>query len=576
MYHIKLTRYLLVVFLLLIFITEGTGMRFGNIFAFHLVLSLPLFLILCNLVTTENKTNKLKILVPIPQSLLFCFFILGSILSTFYSLDIQKSFEQTLIYSAFFLIYILTYNVKSSILKPFSFLSFALSAFFIVFSIYLATLPEEALFRMKPWENFQYIYSYFRTSHPLGAIMIFPVSLCIPFVFNNNRYRKLFTATFIGSLIVLLFTFMRSSLVAVGVSLAIYALIRVSQVKFRRSAGILLLISSVLIVIVTGLSVHNKTSYVFQQINPFGLTLEHKDIFQSRLEYFRQAIIGFSNHPIIGNGPNTFDIVSRTYSYGLRLTDISAHNLILDVLSDTGLFGMFFIAFILFVLAPRIYDLRKENSLQIQGLILTGASVFILYQAFRFHRYTSHVLYFILVLALITKAKNHWEVSKKYIVITSVILFLASQSIFLSTITLKMGNKNIAALLYPLNKSAYATDEILTTNTNMPAEQINLYSRLVENDYYKQHEIGRYYLSQEKKQLALLHLKKSYALYPMQIFPKTVELYELIEQVEGRKSAIAFFTSYLDYYNQAVTAIPNNIRYDDGIKALCEKQHLSC
>lgn len=551
-------------------------MRFGNIFAFHLTLSLPIFLVLESLICADNKVNSPKIHVPVVQSLLFSFFIFGSIISTYFSADIQKSFEYTLLYSAFFIIYILVYNTRSTILKPFLFSSFIVSTLFSLLSFYLATLPEEALLRMRPWENFQYIYSYLKTSHPIGAIMIFPISLCIPFVFNKNRYQKLSIIAFIVSLSILLMTYMRSAFVAIGISLFTYAFVRLNQIQLRRSTGLLLLISSLLIVFTITLSMQNKPSGIFQNVNLFTIALDSKDNLQSRFEYFRQALVGFSKHPIIGNGPNTFDIVSRKHSYGLLLTDISSHNLILDALSDNGLFGLFFIGFIISVLFPQIMNLRKEKSLLIQGYILTAFSILIMYQVFRFQRFTSHMLYFILVLALITKARTHWALPLKTTLIASVIVFLLSQAIFLSTIMQKNGNDTMAILLYPLNKNAYSTNLILSRNKNSKVAQIPMYSRLVENDYYRQQEISRYYLESGQNDLALAHRLKSYALFPMQIFEETHKVYDLMELVKGKTAAQEFFNLYLLQYNHSVAQFPNTTRYDDQIQTFCEEKRISC
>lgn len=100
--------------------------------------------------------------------------------------------------------------------------------------------------------------------------------------------------------------------------------------------------------------------------------IPQKNISGNRTDYWHQAIKGFSDHPLTGNGFNTFNIISNKYRSQSVETASSAHNSILSLLSDNGIF---FTIFILFIIINRLKINFHQNNLFFaifSGLILSS------------------------------------------------------------------------------------------------------------------------------------------------------------------------------------------------------------
>ena len=554
----------------LIFLFEGTGVLQGTWVAYHLILSLPLLLSISCLVDQDDTPKKISI--PTVHALLFGGFIISSVISTVVSRDIQRSFEQTVLLLALFLLYLIMYGNKKNVIQLFVFLTMLIPFLFIGIGLYLTQFENQLFVNAVFSAGFQYVRPLFRTSHPLGAVLILPLALMIPYVFHSKKFRAVWILGFGLGFLLLLFTFMRSAIAAIIVSVCAYIVFSPSLV--HRHIGKITLSVCIVFSIFLGLfSLNASVRNIFQNTNPFDILVENKGIFDARTQYARQAVLGIIERPWWGNGPDTFEVVSRRYAGSPSTVDISSHNLVLDLLSDHGVFGLLFFIFVLYTIITSRADLSGNSRLFTRGLILVSISILVLYQLFRFQRYPAHLLYFILLLGLITKSKKHVYVPISTFILVSGVVFILSQSMIVSSIALKQGLSEFASAVYPLNKQAYMTS--IRNGVILQPEESSMMLRLSRQDYYFQRGIAQHYEDKGDSNRALKYFLSSHELYPIGPFNHIAETYNLIIQVKGTHAAHDFFSQYLKRHMRETERYPH-YNYEDHIRQFCIDQGIDC
>lgn len=105
---------------------------------------------------------------------------------------------------------------------------------------------------------------------------------------------------------------------------------------------------------------------------------------QSRVEYIRQAIVGFIQHPVLGSGPGTFSLVSQEQQNSMKASSWFVHSYPLQLVVETGIIG-FFSTLWLFYLCGRIVLKNSRTTTTSEALILQEAIVIVFaYAAFEF------------------------------------------------------------------------------------------------------------------------------------------------------------------------------------------------
>ena len=215
----------------------------------------------------------------------------------------------------------------------------------------------------------------------------------------------------------------------------------------------------------------------------------------NRIEYYKIGIRLFEKSPIIGNGTGTWKINSLDRSVrNLDSNEASyyAHNDFLQVLSETGLIGLFVYA-IIFVLTLRTILRKWKNKPIFIYLILTfGIIVVDSFFNFPFSR-PQEVILFFLIFAFI----NSDNIKSKKSKISLINIFL----IAISLITLNLSYKEYKSLIsqrslladYYLNTSNIEENKINKLDYKYPSLASNLepVSSLMSNYYIKSNNFDK-------------------------------------------------------------------------------------
>lgn len=237
----------------------------------------------------------------------------------------------------------------------------------------------------------------------------------------------------------------------------------------------------------------------------------------SRLEYWRQGIEAFKDHPLFGVGPGTFSLLSLQYQKSAVTFSWFAHSLPIQTAAEQGILGFIALSWLVIAQTQALRD-KKNNQELLWGVVLIGA-----YSLFEF------VLDYFLVwllfwssVGLLVGQGNSSESHKKgptwQVIFPLGCIAVYYASSVLSTTYLLKGKYDLAFYIAPYD-SAYA---------------------LLFMDKEKQQ------ISTRDVSLILMFHKKS----PVILF-ETAELYR--RKTDGRLA--------MNYYELAVEASPKNSEY---------------
>lgn len=344
--------------------------------------------------------RRLTQLNTVPNALMSVFFA-SYLISTVFSLDLETSllhlwypFMATTI---FFLLSILSIPKKYFVLI--SGLSVVLVFITFVFAFF------SIVFRYSVDNIYYFIFLDHRANHLLGEIrefgkyvslgpyiMLAPVAISALFEKTAELVKKLLAFS------VLLLAVLTAVISNNRIDVLIMAIHFGAYLLLLNKRQIVLLVLPILAVVWFGLTV--TETY-------FGFNLEERilrpeierdqETVSMRYTYWDTAMSNFRNFPIFGTGPNTYNMVSsfplrRYFDYGVSNytvrpdVGIGVHNLFIERLADTGLFGFLsFVVLLLFfartdVLAVlRLYHAGKWQGYRHYILYALGSWSWILY-----------------------------------------------------------------------------------------------------------------------------------------------------------------------------------------------------
>lgn len=313
-------------FFISIALLEGLGVPNGREVAFYLILVMPVFLILADLI--DKRTT----LYPAKLTLLFMVFLILTAISSFFSLDFSRSFPQLLFYLALFLIFLWTYNHQDELKGMIIFLIFSLSVIFSIYSLLPLIWPS-----LIPSHGYQFIFSNFGSHNHLGDFLLLP--LIISFYKSIQTKQRIYLLGLIF-LPFFLLSFSRSaySALIVTLSVLIVYLFRIRKIKMGSLVvGAVLIILALFFFLTSVWEARQipllKGAHQFLEENA---NLQDKFFLANRLAFARQAVLSFKEAPYFGVGPNNFVYASQKYTQTGRWA-YSSHNIFLDILAENGL-----------------------------------------------------------------------------------------------------------------------------------------------------------------------------------------------------------------------------------------------
>ncbi|MBU1117981.1 O-antigen ligase family protein [Patescibacteria group bacterium] len=180
----------------------------------------------------------------------------------------------------------------------------------------------------------------------LADFLVFPIVILTHFLLSKNHDQKSKFRYYIYLIILVPSLFLsnsRSGIVATTIGIAYLFSAKIPH-KFRLSAILSLSLISLF-----------ACFQIFYQ-NPTQKSLDG-----SRLEFWREATIGFIKSPVLGNGPSNFFYLNKKYQNFLQISANYAHNSLLEYLCLNGL--PFTLIFFFSLITSLIFQFRHHHRL---------------------------------------------------------------------------------------------------------------------------------------------------------------------------------------------------------------------
>ncbi|MFH1284892.1 MAG: O-antigen ligase family protein [Candidatus Peregrinibacteria bacterium] len=412
--------YLLLLVFLVVFIINPFGKSIFELPKIHF-LSISLSVIAIWRIVRFFKKREFSVRYSVPVLILLGFFLLSLVISTVFSIAPSLSFWGSyiriqglysyLIYVIFFLIFInflKTEKEQEATLKVLVLLSAVTAVHAVLEHFGILAFSTQALIDQ---EFYGRSFSTLGQPNYLGQFLIFPIWGGVYFVLKEKKFRQKLTYAAVTSLLLvgLMLTQNRASILGIIIG-AVFLILLVSKIKSIYKY----LISGGLMAAFAGFIVF------------FAPTMRS---LLSRLYIWKGSLAAFTEHPIIGSGLETFQIVfqktspeklltlEKTYSVADR-----AHNQFLDILVTQGALGL---AIFLAVLAGIFYLIfRNKKELKSDKILLISACALISTIISNFFSFpvTVHYLVFVLLVAIILSRTVKFKIITMKINIISVFI----------------------------------------------------------------------------------------------------------------------------------------------------------
>lgn len=399
------------VYLSLVIFMSGMSIKFGDRLSFYLILQLPFILYFVSIWKKEN------IFFPKRMTLIWIGFSIFDITSAFLSTDKQLSIERLLLYQSSFLLCVYFYNQKKT-LTP------IIENLILIFS-YIFTISyflKDLILKNTDYVEFNNVFNLFFPAIQINNHLGIWLGMTIIIYYFRNKLALL--ASFI---LVYLTTFSRSSYLALIVTSSIYFLKKNILPIVVMSATILILGIVILI--------------------PRG------EITSDRGQFIKEAYLGFIDRPLFGYGSGNFTAISRRYAYVSKGVFAStSHNLLLDILSGSGLIAFVFYVWFLYL----VIKIGQRN-------IFYWIFIYLLI-AFNFSYIFAMpvlILIFYLTIGLSHQEKYEFRI-RKLGFLYSFLIFVISIYLAYSELLYYKGDFIRSIAIYPYRKEAY---ESLVTQT---------------------------------------------------------------------------------------------------------------
>lgn len=268
----------------------------------------------------------------IPKSLIFpwCTVAAAALLSTIFSDSIGFSVSWWTRLLSGYLIYRLFYDASSDSVTEvfvkgamiFVFVASIFGAITYIFPWFHTALPSMNLFSLTYGHNH------------LADLLVFVAPLLFGHIMTGSAFSRAKQVLFLVYCVVLFFTFARGAWVLVGAYGAYEYMtaktIRDKQRMLKKTVVFLMIICIGITALLLSKNPIERSRYVLRPQSAVG-----------RLEYWRQAVEGLKERPLVGYGPGTFSLVSTRFQRAAMPSSWFAHSEPLQIGAELGLVGAF-------------------------------------------------------------------------------------------------------------------------------------------------------------------------------------------------------------------------------------------
>ncbi len=329
-----------------VFLLEGLGLPQGREVSFAIILLTPYFLLSLDLL------KKREIKIPHVPIFLYAIFLVFTLVSTFLSVNWISSFNYFLFYTSLFLSFIFCYNHAEEIKKILTKWIIFFSVFYCIYSLFFAIFP--GMDTVLPQDGYQYVFARFGLHNHRGDFLILGI-VTLANLFFEKRYKMLSLLGIVVFLPFLLFSYSRSSLIALAVTLFFMTVYLLRNHKYGKQ---IILPTCVIVISILFFFLTIKELGMSNFISSFRQPLlvitgvHEKTLTHDRIMFWSQALTSIQQRPLFGVGPNQFSMVSNKHYSEVGLATDSSHNIVIDIFVENGILaGVCFTIFMGYIFA---------------------------------------------------------------------------------------------------------------------------------------------------------------------------------------------------------------------------------
>lgn len=427
-------------------------------------------------------------------------FIVSIILSTLTSVHLGASIEQLPRYLAGYLVFD-TFRVLSSdeSLKDFRRAVGIMGAFMVIFD---ATGLFYSIFRIAPDLN---VFA----SGKGHSLVIHMVVFLFPDVWQGFVRREKYSVYILWAITFIVFVSWSRAGVLVVTMYIVYQIIHAMRTNNRS----LIVVRSLMILVTTfmafSLIIHEKGLP-----SPFIDRARMKSqFFQAHIQYWGQAVDAFVEKPLLGNGTGTFFYLSKMHQRSQSAWSIHAHNYLLQVLSETGVVGLFTTITLGAVLLSvvRRNSSGKAHSHTYSTTLLEGTVLVVLYNLFDFTLHlTVYWFMFWSVIGLLVGSKErgiHEKMTTSPVPYVGVILAGYLLMVMISTVYLEKGSTGYAYVVAPFRREAALRriQHFAESATQIPGREEALMNFFFERDPEIHTQLARMHRNTDNISRSIIH-----------------------------------------------------------------------
>lgn len=248
---------------------------------------------------------------------------------------------------------------------------FLISGLFVAISGFLSVILSQG----PSWFVYRAVPFSFAGFNPIGGnhnaiaeilIVIIPLTLILYLLSTKIKQRGWYVLAILFMTLVLLLTFSRSGWLVLLVELLILYIMRYKY-KFNRYVIVAIIFLLVLVPVLTYFTAWHQVDWI-------------KSSNSNRLLLTSLSFSHFLDHPIIGNGLNTFQsLVGRTFIYTVEFGDpLESHGFVQKLLTETGILGFLsFVGLLIYLGSKYLKGYAKAKFLTNKRIITCLMMVFV-------------------------------------------------------------------------------------------------------------------------------------------------------------------------------------------------------
>jgi O-antigen ligase len=296
-------------------------------------------------------------------------------LTTIFSISVGFSISSTIRYLMAYLIFTFFYSASIEEKQRFGKL-----LMWFCFAATLASLAAVIISRFgQKLPNMNLLYPAYGHNHIVDLI-VFGLPLAIVYVRQKRNVIATLTLMLFG--LALIFSFSRGALVLiVGYTLFRLFIRRDISITSRRTHIVLAVACLVgaSVYIVGGGQRAQLTSFARRQVVKVS-------VIESRISYWKQALLAIRARPLLGAGPGTFYLLSKQYQDKPLTYSWYAHSFLLETAAESGIVGVVLIVFLLvYVFRLIICETPNQTILNEKQALLDSVTLILLYSLFEFN-----------------------------------------------------------------------------------------------------------------------------------------------------------------------------------------------